>query len=186
MTQIDAAAIVALPAASYEGSGYRQQAPDFDPLSGEGARRQGGRFNPPDDFPVLYLCSTRACAVAEFNRAGNRLAIGPGGLLPRHLYRYDLRLDQIVDLTRSENLDQLGVSQSDLIGEELSITRSIGEGAHSLGMQAVRSPSAAGRDHVLALFIETIGSGVINPGLAEVWSTLHDVEGEGGQHQGES
>lgn len=176
MAKSDAAAVAALPGVSYEGAGYRQQAPEFDPLSGEGARRKGGRFNPPDSFSVLYLCSTRACAVAEFYRAGNRLAIGPEGLLPRHLFRYEIQLDQVLDLTRTENLEQLGVSPSDLVGEDLSVTRSIGEGAHSLGIQAIRSPSAAGQDDVLALLIENIGSGVINPGLAEVWSTLSDVD----------
>lgn len=175
MPQIGAAAVAALPRASYHGSGYRHQAPEFNPLSGEGARRKGGRFNPPDSFSVLYLCSTRACAAAEFTRAGSRLVIGPEGLLPRHLYRYEVRLDQVIDLTRNENLAQLGVSQSDLIGEDLSITQSIGVGAYSLGVQAIRSPSAAGRDHVLALLIENVGSGLITPQLAEGWSTMADV-----------
>jgi RES domain-containing protein len=49
----------------YEGSAFRQQSPRHDPLSGDGARILGGRFNPPESFPVLYLCTTRACAVAE-------------------------------------------------------------------------------------------------------------------------
>lgn len=96
--------------------------------------------------------------------------------MPRHLYRYDIRFDQILDLTRTENLEQLGVSESELVGEDLSVTRSIGEGAHSLGLQAIRSPSAAGQDHVLALLIENIGSGVINPEMTEVWSILSDVD----------
>lgn len=39
--------------------GYRNQAPGFDPRSGEGARRFGGRFTPPNSFPVIYLCTTR-------------------------------------------------------------------------------------------------------------------------------
>ena len=26
-------------------------------MSGEGARIHGDRFNPPDKFPVLYLCT---------------------------------------------------------------------------------------------------------------------------------
>lgn len=176
MGKVDAAAIAGVATNSFEGSGYRQQAPGFDPLSGEGARRKGGRFNPSDSFSVLYLCSTRACAVAEFYRAGNRLAIGPEGLLPRHLYRYDIRFDQILDLTHKETLEQLGVTQPELVGEDLSLTRTIGEGAHSLGIQAILSPSATGQDHVLALLIENIGSGVIHPGLAEVWSILGDLE----------
>lgn len=56
------------PRRASSGHGYRQQSPGYDPLSGEGARIQGGRVNPPDSFPVLYLCSTAWCAAAEFIR----------------------------------------------------------------------------------------------------------------------
>ena len=100
-------------------------------------------------------------------------------MLPRHLYRYEIHIDRILDLTDTGILEQLGISQTELIGEDLSVTRSLGEGAHALGLQAIRSASAAGRDQVLAFFIENIGSGVINPELAEVWSSLEDVEKTG-------
>lgn len=178
MAPIDPAVLAALSVVAYDGDGHREQAPQFDPLSGEGARRGGGRFNPPDSFPVLYLCSTRACAVAEFLRAGSRLTIGPEGLLPRHLFRYALRLDRIVDLTIEENLGRLGITEGDLVAEDLSVTRDIGEAAHSLGIQAIRSPSAAGQDHVLAILIENIGGGHVDPELEEVWSSLDDVHRE--------
>jgi RES domain-containing protein len=57
------------PRRAFKGDGYRQQSPRYEPLSGEGARLQGGRFNPPNSFSVLHLCTTRACAVAEFRRS---------------------------------------------------------------------------------------------------------------------
>lgn len=100
-------------------------------------------------------------------------------MLPRDLYRYEIHIDRILDLTDAGNLKQLGISQAELIGEDLSVTRSLGEGAHALGLQAVCSPSATGRDQVLAFFIENVGSGVINPVLEEVWSSLADVEKTG-------
>jgi len=177
---MDPAVIASVSPVAYEGDGYRQQAPGYDPLSGEGARRQGGRFNPPATFSVLYLCSTRACTVAEFLRAGTRLAIGPAGLLPRHLFRYTLRLDRVVDLSAEENLDRLGLSEDDLVSEDLSITRSIGEAAHSLGFQALRSKSAAGQDHVVAILIENIDREGLDPELEEVWSSLSDLESGSG------
>lgn len=175
MATTDAAAVAALPVASYDGDGYRQQAPEFDPLSGEGARRRGGRFNPPDSFPVLYLCSTRACAVAEFYRAGSRLTIGAGGLLPRHLFRYGIRFDRVVDLTSRENIELRRVSEPELVGEDLSITRAIGESAHALGVQAIQTFSATRQDNVLAVFLQNIGTALLEPSLAEVWSSLSDV-----------
>lgn len=175
MVRVDPAVVAALSAGSYEGDGHRQQAPRFDPLSGEGARRRGARFNPPESFPVLYLCSTRACAVAEFFRAGSRLAIGPEGLLPRHLFRYALHLERVVDLTVEENLSRVGITEDALVTEDLSLTQSIGEAAHSLGIQGIRSPSAAGQGHFLAIFIENVGAGRVDPELEEVWSSLDEV-----------
>ena len=45
--------------------GYRNQAPGFDARRGEGARRFGGRYNPPRSFPVIYLCLTKDRRVSE-------------------------------------------------------------------------------------------------------------------------
>jgi len=68
-------------------TGYRNQTPGFDPRSGEGARRFGGRFNPPDSFPVLYLCSTPACAASELRRQAARQGIELDHMLPREALR---------------------------------------------------------------------------------------------------
>jgi hypothetical protein len=70
----------------------KQQAPTYDPLSGEGARIHGGRINPPDGFPFLCLCSTPACAAGEFVRTAQQHPLGSAAFLPRVLYRYDVRL----------------------------------------------------------------------------------------------
>jgi hypothetical protein len=67
-------------------SGYRNQAPGFDPRSGDGARRVGGRFNRPDSFPVVYLCTTRPCVVAELTRQARRQGLEVEDLLPRELW----------------------------------------------------------------------------------------------------
>lgn len=175
MTDIDPAVVARVPTKPYRGEGFRHQTPKYDPLSGEGARRRGGRFNPPQSFPVLYLCTTRGCTVAEFLRAGGRLAIGPEGLLPRQLYRYDVQLDRILDLTDTSILEQLGLSAPDLVGEDLSPTRSVGESAHSLGLQAIRSRSATEKDDVLAVFLENLGLGTLAPALEETWETIDDL-----------
>lgn len=74
-----------LDGTAFELVGYRNQAPGFDPRSGEGARRFGGRFNPPHSFPVIYLCTTRPCVVAEFTRQVDRQGVGIEGFLPLSL-----------------------------------------------------------------------------------------------------
>ena len=175
MANIDPAVIPQLQTWDFSGECFRQQAPKYDPLSGEGARRQGGRFNPPHSFPVLYLCTTRACAVAELRRAGGRLAIGLEGLLPRQLYRYEVNLGRILDLTDVPTLTALGYSLSDMVSEDVSVTRAIGESAHSFGLQAVRSRSATTQDEVLAVFLENVGLGTLSASLSETWETVEDL-----------
>lgn len=124
---------------------------------------------------MLYLCTTRACAVAEFLRAGNRLTIGPEGLLPRQLFSYDVALERLLDLTDASILEQLGSAQADLVGEDLTVTRSIGEAAHALGIQAIRSRSATEQDDVVAVFLENVGLGILAPTLEDTWETIRDL-----------
>ncbi|MGH2747796.1 MAG: RES family NAD+ phosphorylase [Actinomycetota bacterium] len=175
MTDLDPAVIASISTKPYRGDGFRQQAPKYDPLSGEGARRRGGRFNPPQSFPVLYLCTTRACTVAEFLRAGSRLAIGPEGLLPRQVFKYDVGVDLVLDLTDDSTLEQLGLAVANLVGDDLSLTRSVGEAAHALGIQAIQSRSATEQDHVLSVFLENLGLGTLVPALEEMWETIDDL-----------
>lgn len=145
------------------------------PLSGEGARIHGGRFNPPDSFPVLYLCITRACAAAELRYRGERLVIGIDGLLPRVLYRYEVSLDRILDLTSDETLQHFAVTTAQIIGTDVAIPRQIGEAAHATGVQAIRAPSATGVDEVLAVFPELVGSGRLLAELVESWESIGDL-----------
>src|SRR3990172_6730757 len=143
-----------------------------DPLSGEGARIRGGRFNPPDSFPVLYLCTTRPCTVAELRQLGDRLGIAVDGLLPPGLFRYETSLERVLDLTSAETLDHVGVTTAQIVGADLTIPRQIGESAHATGSQAIRAPSATGVDHetALAVFPELLGSGRLMPELIERWA----------------
>lgn len=152
--------IATAPHVAYAGETFRHMAKRWDdPLSGDGARIRGGRFNPPDSFPVLYLCTTRPCTVAELRQLGRRQPIGVEGLLPRVLYRYQTSLDLVLDLTSDATLEHLGVSRQQVIGSDLTIPRQIGESAHAAGSQAIRAPSATGVDQVIAVFPELLGSG---------------------------
>ena len=146
-----------------------------DPLSGEGARIRGGRFNPPDSYPVLYLCTTRPCAVAELHQLGQRQMIGVEGLLPRVLYRYEISLDEVLDLTSSATLGHLGITAQQVTGADLAIPRQIGESAHATGIQAIKAPSATGVDTVIAVFPELLGSGRLIPDLLERWDSRNDL-----------
>ncbi len=71
---------------------YRHVTVGRPPLSGEGARIQGGRWNPAERLPTLYLDLSTEVAVAEFQRMArlNRRALRD--FLPRELYRIDFSL----------------------------------------------------------------------------------------------
>lgn len=53
-------------------------------------------------------------------------------------------------------LDALKVVAPALVREDQRFTREIGETAHEQGFQAIRSPSATGADHVLAILPENL------------------------------
>ena len=174
--EISAEQVATAPRITYLGEAFRHMAARWEgPLSGEGARIHGGRFNPPDSFPVLYLCTTRLCAAAELRHRGERLVIGVEGLLPRVLYRYEIALDRVLDLTSGETLEHFGVTTAQIIGTDVAIPRLIGEAAHATGSQAIRAPSATGVDEVLAVFPELLGSGRLLAELVERWESLDDL-----------
>jgi RES domain-containing protein len=168
--------IATAPHVAYVGATFRHMAARWDdPLGGEGARIRGGRFNPPDSFPVLYLCTTRPCTVAELRLLGRRQMIGVEGLLPRVLYRYETSLDRVLDLTSEATLEHLGITEQQVTGSDLTIPRQIGESAHATGSQAIKAPSATGVDQVIAVFSEALGSGRLLPELLERWESSDDL-----------
>lgn len=174
--EISAEHVATAPQIAYRDEAFRHMAARWDdPLSGEGARIHGGRFNPPDSFPVLYLCTTRSCSAAELRYRGERLVIGVEGLLPRALHRYEVSLDRVLDLTSRETLEHLGVTNAQIVGMDLGIPSQIGEAAHAIGSQAIRAPSATGVDEVLAVFPELLGSGQLRAELVERWESMEDL-----------
>ena len=160
---------------SFTGVGFRQLAPKYDALSGEGARIHGGRFNPPESFPVLYLCSTPGCAAAEFLRFAQQQPIGPIGFLPRALYRYDVETTSVLDLTDAATRVHLDVTSDQLVDDDRTLTHQVGEIAHQFGYQAILNASATGVDAILAVFIENLRSGRLDYELESTWKSLDDL-----------
>jgi RES domain-containing protein len=151
------------------GTAFRHQAPGFDPLDGGGARINGGRYNPPESFPCLYLCLSMDCAVAEFNRLGMKHPAGKAAFLPRELYEYRFEFQNALDLTSDTVLDELSLGAADLIVDRWDFCQSIGQAAHAVGFQAIRAPSATGVGQVLCVFPENLGGGTLIPRPLMVW-----------------
>lgn len=175
MTSFDAQALGRLAGTPLTATAYRNQAKGFDPRSGDGARRLGGRFNPPHSFPVLYLCLTRPCVAAELTRQAERQSLSVDSLLPRELWEISADLAKVLDLTSARLLDEIGVHPEDLVRDDHRFTQDLGEAAHEHGFQAIRSPSAAGVDEILAIFPENLAGVVLGMNLAGEWNTIADL-----------
>lgn len=159
-----------LPRRTLEAVAYRHVSEGRQPLSGEGARIQGGRWNPPESFPTLYVGMTEDVVAAEFRR----LAAGSGRLtadfLPRQLYEVVVKLQLVLDLTDGGHVAALGIAAADLVSDDLTTCQALGDAAHYLGTEAVLAPSAAGTGVALAVYTDRLRpKSVLTPRLLRVW-----------------
>lgn len=95
----------------YRGLLYRALNPVWarDPLSGEGARRFGGRFNP-RGTPALYMALSIMAAVREANQIGT--------LQPTTLVSYDADIDPVFDATDMAALDRYDMTLEALAADD--------------------------------------------------------------------
>lgn len=93
----------------FRGTCYRAHDPRwaFSPLSGEGARLKGGRFNPVG-VPALYLSLTMEGAVLEMSHGFARR------FEPLTLCSYGIDAEEIIDLRTEANRKSEGISLADL------------------------------------------------------------------------
>lgn len=174
MVRFNASLLAKVPRTPMSLVGYRNQAVGFDPRSGNGARRFGGRFNPPRSFPVIYLCATRPCVLAELTRQAVRQGLVVDDLLPRELWRVTAELSATLDLTDRATLDMLEIDVNGLVHDDVQLTREIGEAAQAQGVQAIRAPSATGIDTVVVVLANNLAGTVLEAELIERWRTTSD------------
>jgi RES domain-containing protein len=152
----------------FTGETYRHIGPQYPPLSAEGSRVSGARWNPPESFPVLYMGLDVPTVIAEFYRLVARQDRQPDDLLPRRLYRYEVHLSSVLDLRQGSARNALGLSDADLSSNDLRACQAAGEAAHYLGLEGILAPSAVGPGHVLAVFYGNLKAG----------SYVHDLDYE--------
>ena len=90
---------------------YRALNPIYarDPLSGEGSRRHGGRFNP-KGMPALYTSLSVMTALREANQIGT--------LQPTTLVAYEANIGPIFDSTDLAELSAQGLTEADLAADD--------------------------------------------------------------------
>lgn len=131
----------------------------------------GGRWNPPESFPTLYLASTLETAVAEVERSfalqGRSLREAIGLVV----YEYEVDLRAVLDLTAVDALGTVGLSLEFVRGSDRAPCQVVGDAAHFVGLEAIRAPSAAGGDDTIALFLDKQRpESIVAPGSPTPWS----------------
>jgi RES domain-containing protein len=145
--------------------------------SGEGARGTGGRFNPPNSFPVVYGALGRETAGAELRRLAHRNAISIASFLPRHIYWLRLRSSKVIDLRCPEVASTLGLPGTGFPETSQEDTRLIGELANALEFEAIIAPSVTGFGSMIAIFSDRVDRSTLDIRHKELWANLDDVPG---------
>lgn len=146
-----------------------QYAKTVDLKSGEGARRHGGRWNPPGVMRAVYGALTVEGAMRE--TLGNiELAVPhTARSLPRVIASGEARLRVVLDVTKANVRKLLRVSRKALVEEDWgraqdsgseALAQALGRAAFEAGFEALLVPSAAYRRGVnLVVFPDRLEPG---------------------------
>lgn len=141
-----------LPALTFAGDVLRSVSPGWSPLSGDGARVNGGRWNPPNSFPVVYTALDAGTAAMEIRRTARRFGVPETSLLPRYLVTIRVSLTQVLDLTDLRVLGAAGLTPAVLTDDDLRICQAVGDAAHYIGFEGILAASAAAPSTTLSIF----------------------------------
>lgn len=136
----------------WSGLTCRHTAPGRDALSGMGALLFGGRWNPPNLVPTLYLADTEQTCRAEFVRMAQGQGNGVSSFLPRDLHQIDVTDVALVDLSTPAQLEQVGLRVHEVAQDDWAPCQRVGGAVHLLGHAGLLAPSATGLGHVVCLF----------------------------------
>jgi RES domain-containing protein len=163
----------------WTGTLFRFQTVDFptpeEVLSGLGARRRGGRWNPPG-LPAVYGSTTEKIALDE-SKANDRYA-GIVNRSPRLLVAVEGKLERVVNLTLPKVRREFALTLAELGAEDWrklmdsgreSLTQALGRAAFYAGASGLLVRSAACRDGV---------NGIVFPENLTPGENLTVVEGE--------
>jgi len=150
---------------------FRHISEGRDCLSGEGARRFGGRWNLPDSFPTLYTSLTLEGAVAELARLMRRQRRTLDELLPRRICEISADLTRVLDLTAPAARASVGLSDAALRRDSLASCQRVGQAAHQLGLEAILVPSATAISDNLVIFpLSILPESSLAVSLTYTWS----------------
>ena len=152
-------ALSSLTTVSFERSVYRVVVERFKDkvLSTEGNRFFPGRYHLSGEGGILYTSLTKEIAIKEIERHVSR-AMLQGRLA---IATINITLDKVLDLTQASTLKIIGLSKSDLISSDYSITQAISMIAREAGLRGLIVPSATRGGNNLVIFENNLGKGCL-------------------------
>jgi RES domain-containing protein len=138
----------------WAGVAFRSVAPHHarveDLLSGAGAARHGGRWNPPG-IAAVYCSLTAAGALDEVVAYVELRGLAIVDAMPRVFVGLRIRLRRIVDLCDGRTRQRIRVSRQRMLtaawrdAADEPVTQAIGRAVFDLGLEGLLVPSAASR-----------------------------------------
>lgn len=145
----------------WSGSCFRYTSAMRDPLSGEGARRFGGRWNKRGLFSAIYLSDSEKACMVELERAAAVASTTPQNKLraPHKLHNITANDLSVLDLRTSAAQLTVGLEPADLTSDDWTACQEVGHAAWFLHAQAILVPSAGGVGLVITAYEQRIRPG---------------------------
>lgn len=146
----------------WSGIAFRHTGPVRDPLSGEGARQFGGRWNSPGIAGTIYLAFPREACIQEFHRMAAKQMGGSDAFQTRIVHEIACDSLKVFDLRTATALQSVGLELSDINAADMTNCQRVGDAAFLLNLQGVLTLSATGAGNVLAVFEQHLVAGQLN------------------------
>ncbi|MCZ2807600.1 RES family NAD+ phosphorylase [Modestobacter sp. VKM Ac-2983] len=170
MQRSTAERVAAVTPVRVEGTFHRHAALNRDAFAGGDQGRWG------ETFPVIYLGRPVSSVTAEaYRHLVEEYGIPAESVQPRRLYTVTVDVAQVLDLTDTDNLATVGLTEDDLRSpvDDYEACQRVAAAAHQLEIQAVLAPSATGLGETLAIFRERVTlTGTLQVQAEETWETL--------------
>lgn len=140
------------PRIHIQGTWWRITRGDSDPLFWS-AEPADGRWQRGKTVRALYLGDSEATVWAEWYRHTSEAGVPPDQRLPRAIWRIEVDIDDIADLTAPGILEGEGIARLEPTRRQWRKTQPIGEACWREGARGVLAPAAARQPgRVLAIF----------------------------------
>lgn len=138
----------------WSGVAYRASSVEYanrdDLLTGLGAKRAGGRWNPSASFAAVYASLAPETALAEYLAHHRYYGFPDSDAMPYVMVGVEAVLQKVLDLTDGAVRRALGVSEARMLDGgwrtvvlHESLTQAVGRLAFEAGLEAILVPSSA-------------------------------------------